>query len=207
MSLLKSNSHVWLTPCCPGKATPGGWASDWTCRPEPRRRLWPGSTEEDDCRCIPLHYATGNVAALNGRGTMHQFTTWTELIDMLWNVQWWPNVSYSPYHLSGSAFPVYRWLSEGTGEMEHSRGRGRWHGWLHIVFWILFSIVNSLLPFLYLLLLLACLLLMVLVLPFMFLFWFWILDDWYLSCNIGRRFWDVSSAGLALSVKLEYGWA
>ena len=128
---------------CPGKATPGGWASDWTCRPEPRRRLWQGSTEEDDRCCIPLHYATGNVAALNGRGTMHQITTWSEPIDMLWNVQWWPNVSYSACHLSGSAFPVYWWLSEGTREMEHSRGRGRWHGWLHIVFWIMFPIINS----------------------------------------------------------------
>lgn len=64
--------------CCLGKATSGGWSNDWTCRPEPRWWLWQGSAEEDGRRRVALHYATRDVAALDGRGTMHQLTSWSD---------------------------------------------------------------------------------------------------------------------------------
>jgi hypothetical protein len=41
----------------------------------------------------------------------------------------------------GAAFSVYWWVPDGTWEMEHSRGRSRRHGWLHIIFWMLFSLI------------------------------------------------------------------
>jgi len=193
--------------CCLGKATAGSWASDSTCRPKPRRRLWQRSTEQDGRSRISLHYATGDVAAFNGRGA-NQFYYYLSCSGLhivkclLMTVCHCPLLRMSFFRFCITCLLLMSvWRNPRNGTFP----RTRWTTWMIVHCFL--NLVHRNCSLLFSISFCMCcwhaFLVMVMELCFLVCSLRWLVFNHVIYDG---DFWDVFSAGSALSVELEYGW-